>query len=101
MEGSICRAVVKLHCGSARPPSLPGHARRGQMMLSLAEGLSVVQVATMVGITWCCVSKGARRFLRHGIEGLADQPSGGRRPRLTTPANGPQASRREKGADPP
>jgi len=63
------------------------------MMLSLAEGLSVVQVATMVGITQRFVSKGARCFLLHGIEGLADQPSGGRRPRLTTTANGAQASR--------
>jgi transposase len=49
-----------------------GDAKRSRILLLLADGLSVVQVATMVGITRRFVYKWARRFLQHGIEGLAD-----------------------------
>src|SRR5215471_11988186 len=73
-----CRTTAR-RCGrgSARPPSL-WDARRGQILLLLAEGLTVVQVATRVGITRRFVYKWARRFLQHGIEGLADTRGRGR-----------------------
>src|SRR2546427_296692 len=63
-----------------RSTTIPaGHARRGRILLLLADGLSVVQVATMVGITRRFVYKWAQRFLQHGIEGLTDKPGRGRR----------------------
>jgi len=77
-----------------------GDAKRGWILLLLAEGLSVVQVATMVGITRRFVYKWAQRFLEDGIEGLVDKPGRGRRPALMTPTKGQQASRRQKGVDP-
>ncbi len=77
-----------------------GDAKRGRILLLLAEGLSVVQVATMVGSTRRFVYKWATRFQQHGIDGLADKPGRGRRPGLTTPAKGQQASSRQKGANP-
>ena len=83
-----------------RSTTIPvGRARRGQILLLLAEGLTVVQVATRVGITRRFVYKWARRFLQHGIEGLADTRGRGRRPRLTTPAKDQQASSRQQGAN--
>ena len=64
-----------------RSTTIPaGHARRGRILLLLADGLSVVQVATMVGITRRFVYKWAQRFLQHGIEGLADKSGRGRGP---------------------
>ena len=56
-----------------------GYANRGRMLLLLADGLPVVQVATMVGITRRFVYKWAKRFLRDGLEGLADKPGRGGR----------------------
>ena len=56
-----------------------GYANRGRMLLLLADGLSVVQVATRVGITRRFVYKWAKRFLRDGLEGLADKPGRGGR----------------------
>jgi CRP-like cAMP-binding protein len=65
-----------------------GDAKRGRILLLLAEGLSVVQVATMVGITRRFVYKWAQRFQQHGVEGLADKSGRGRRLGLTMPARG-------------
>src|SRR5262249_50630802 len=55
------------------------YAKRGRLILLLAEGLSVVQVATMVGSTRLFVYMWARRFQEHGIEGLSDKPGRGKR----------------------
>jgi len=64
-----------------RSTTIPaGSARRGQIMLLLGDGMPVVQIADTVGVTHRVVYKWARRFLQHGIEGLADKPGrGGRR----------------------
>src|SRR2546428_486850 len=56
-----------------------GRARRGQMLLLLADGLPVVQGAARVGITRRFVYTWAQRFLQHGIEGLVDKPGRGHR----------------------
>ena len=83
-----------------RSTTIPaGSARRGRIILLLAEGMSLVQIADMVGTTRRGVYKWARRFLQDGLEGLTDKPGRGRRPGLTTLAQGGQASRRQKGAD--
>ena len=80
-----------------RSTTIPaGRARRGQIMLLLADGMPVVQIADTVGVTHRVVYKWAQRFLQHGIAGLADKPGRGRRPVLTTPVKVGQASRRRR-----
>src|SRR6266571_9207540 len=80
-----------------RSTTIPaGRARRGQIMLLLADGMPVVQIADTVGVTHRVVYKWAQRFLQDGIEGLADKSGRGCRPVLTTPVKGGQASRRKK-----
>lgn len=55
-------------------------ARRGRIILLLADGVSIVQSATMVGITRRFVYTWAKRFLQYGVDGLVDKPGRGRRP---------------------
>jgi len=57
-----------------------GYARRGRMILQLADGVPISHIAIMVGISRRFVYKWVRRFLREGLEGLADKPSRGHRP---------------------
>ena len=57
-------------------------AHRGRMLVLLAEGMTVTEIAQRVGVTRRFVSMWARRFQQHGIEGLADKPGRGQRPRL-------------------
>ncbi len=80
-----------------RSTTIPvGRARRGQILLLLADGTPVVQIADTLGITHRVVYKWAQRFLQDGIAGLADTPGRGRRPGLTTPVKGEQGSQRRK-----
>ena len=80
-----------------RSTTIPvGRARRGQILLLLGDGMPVVQIADTVGVTHRVVYTWAQRFLQDGIAGLADKPGRGRRPALTTPAKGEQASRRKR-----
>ena len=60
-----------------------GYANRGRILLLLADGLSVVQVATRFGITRRFVYKWAKRFVHDGLEGLEDKRrrGTGQRPR--------------------
>ena len=63
-----------------RSATIPaGRARRGRIILLLADGVPVAHVATMVGITRRFIYKWAQRFQQHGIEGLADKPGRGYR----------------------
>ena len=55
-----------------------GRARRGRIILLLADGMSLVQIAATVGISRRFVYKWVQRFLQHGIEGLADKPGRGK-----------------------
>ena len=59
-----------------------GRARRGRMILLLADGIPVAHVATMVGITRRFVYKWVKRFLQDGLEGLADKQGRGTGRRL-------------------
>jgi len=77
-----------------RSTAIPaGRARRGRMILLLADGVHLTQIAATVGISRRFVYKWARRFLAAGVAGLADHPRRGhaRRP---CPA-GTRADRRE------
>ena len=56
-----------------------GLARRGRMILLLADGVTITDTAATVGISRRFVYKWVKRFLEAGLEGLVDKP--GRRSR--------------------
>lgn len=59
-------------------PTIPAErARRGRIILLLADGVPIVHIATTVGISRRFVYKWAKRFLEHGTAGLADKPGRG------------------------
>jgi hypothetical protein len=49
-------------------------ARRGRMILLLADGVPLSQIADIVEGTRHSVYKWVQRFLEEGVEGLADKP---------------------------
>jgi transposase len=63
-----------------------GHARRGRIILLLADGVPISSIAATVGISRRFVYKWVRRFLEQGVEGLADKPGRGYRRRVGHPA---------------
>jgi hypothetical protein len=64
-----------------RSTTIPaGHAKRGHIILLIADRVSLVEIAAMVGITCYGVYKWAQRFLQDGVEGLADKPGRDRWP---------------------
>jgi len=56
-----------------------GRARRGRIILLVAERMSISDVAATVGISRRFVYKWVQRFLEKGLEGLADKPGRGSR----------------------
>jgi len=63
-----------------RSTTIPvGRARRGRIILLLADRVPISHIADTVGISRRFVSKGAQRFLQDGLEGLADKPGRGYR----------------------
>ena len=56
-----------------------GRARRGRIILLVADGVSISQIATIVGISRRFVYKWVQRFQEKGVEGLADKPGRGYR----------------------
>jgi Helix-turn-helix domain len=63
-----------------RSTAIPaGLARRGRMVLLLAEGMTITDIATTVGIHRRFVYKWVRRFLAEGVAGLYDKPGPSRR----------------------
>ena len=63
-----------------------GRARRGRIILLVAEGLPISDVAATVGISRRFVYKWVQRFREKGLEGLADKPGRGYRRVSPTPA---------------
>jgi transposase len=63
-----------------------GHARRGRIILLLADGVPISTIAVTVGISRRFVYKWAQRFLERGVEGLADKLGRGYRPVVSHPA---------------
>src|SRR5262245_44115987 len=63
-----------------------GRARRGRIILLVADRLPIAEVAATVGISRRFVYKWVQRFLQKGLEGLADKPGRGyhRAPRQST-----------------
>ena len=56
-----------------------GRARRGRIILLLADGVPITDIATTVGISRRFVYKWVQRFLAKGVEGLADKQGRGSR----------------------
>jgi transposase len=56
-----------------------GLARRGRILLLLADGATITDIAATVGISRRFVYKWAQRFLEQGVKGLADKPGRGYR----------------------
>ena len=57
-----------------------GMARRARIVLLLADGATITDVAATVGISRRFVYKWAKRFLQYGVDGLTDKPGRGHRP---------------------
>jgi hypothetical protein len=58
-----------------RSTTIPaGLARRGRMLLLLADGVPISHIAALVGISRRFVYKWAQRFLEEGLAGLANAP---------------------------
>ncbi|HEY5865312.1 MAG TPA: helix-turn-helix domain-containing protein [Candidatus Tectomicrobia bacterium] len=56
-----------------------GYARRGRIILLVAEGMAISHIADMVGINRRFIYKWAKRFLHERVAGLADLPGRGTR----------------------
>ena len=63
-----------------------GRARRGRIILLVADGMPISDVAATVGISRRFVYKWVQRFLANGMEGLTDKPGRGYRRVSPTPA---------------
>ena len=63
-----------------------GRARRGRIILLVADGMAISDVAATVGISRRFVYKWGQRFLAKGLEGLADKPGRGFRRMPPQPA---------------
>jgi hypothetical protein len=58
-----------------RATSVPyGVARRGRIILLLADGVTITDIATMVGMTRRHIYMWIHRFVQEGVEGLTDRP---------------------------
>ena len=67
-----------------------GLVRRGYVILLLAAGIPIAQVARIVGLGRRHVYKWALRFLEEGMDGLADKPGRGRKPVFSPARCGPR-----------
>ena len=54
-----------------------GLARRGRIILLVADGAPITDITALVGISRHFVYKWTQRFLEQGLEGLADKPGRG------------------------
>ena len=59
-----------------------GRARRGRVILLMADQVPISHIADIVGISRRFVYKWVERFLREGLVGLVDKPGRGHRPEL-------------------
>ena len=63
-----------------RSTTIPaGRARRGRIILLVADGVPISHIAETVGISRRFVYKWATRFLEQGLDGLVDKPGRGQR----------------------
>ena len=60
-----------------------GLARRGRIILLLADGMTITDIAATVGMRRPHIYKWVQRFLQQGLEGLQDKPRSGHPPDLS------------------
>lgn len=97
MQGRKTRLVVHLTAEQQaelehgqRAPTLPaGLARRGRLILLMAQGSSLSHAARVAGLTLRNARKWVRRFLEQGTDGLTDRPRPGRKPVFSPPCRPP------------
>ena len=76
-----------------RATTMPaGRARRGRIILLVADGMSISDIAATVGISRRFVYKWVRRFLEHGVAGLTDKSGRGSWSRGPSRADGREAA---------
>ncbi len=69
-----------------RSTTIPaGLARRGRILLLLADGVPISHIAATVGISRRFVYKWVQRFVQDGLEGLAGKPGQRHQPGLRLP----------------
>jgi hypothetical protein len=78
------RQTLRAWQRSTRIPA--GLARRGRMLLLLADGRTITEIAAAVGMSRRHTYKWIERFVQEGLEGLADRPTQRRRSELRRPA---------------
>ena len=54
-----------------------GLARRGRIILLLADGVTITDIAAAVGMSRRHIYKWVQRFLQQGLEGLQNKPGRG------------------------
>jgi hypothetical protein len=54
-----------------------GLARHGRIILLLADGVTITDIAAAVGMSRRHIYKWVQRFLQEGLEGLANKPGRG------------------------
>ena len=62
-----------------------GLVRRGRIILLLADGVTITDIAATVGISRRHVYKWIQRFMQEGLTGLEDKPGRGHRLRTMPP----------------
>src|SRR5262249_56997574 len=73
-----------------RSTTIPaGLARRGRIILLVADGVPLSHIATAVGVSRRFVYKWAERFVQDGLDGLADKPRSGTNRQPRSAASGP------------
>jgi helix-turn-helix protein len=82
-----CITSLTIHLTLAERRTLPawqrattistGRARRGWILILLADGVPLTHIAAPVGISRHFVYKWGQRLLAQGVDALADKPGGG------------------------
>jgi len=84
----------RLRCTTTRA----GLARRCRAILGVADGLPLVEVARLVGMTEKHVRKWTTRFLESRLQGLHDRPGRGRKPVFSPRGRDPRREDRLRAA---
>lgn len=69
-----------------------GLAKRGRIILMLADGASISHISRAVDIRRRFIYKWAERFRKHGIKGLHDKAGRGRKPFFSTSCRHPSGA---------
>ncbi len=72
----------ELRARARSPSTAPRDALRARIVLLRSQGLSQVEVGRELGVSAATVNKWSQRFERLGLEGLADRPGRGAKPRI-------------------